>query len=444
MVDITPLRTSRSYRWLYTGQIGIQFARQSLLFAVQFQAYELTGSSFKVGLVGLVQIVPLAFFSLVGGAMADAFDRRRILIGVSALGCLSSIGLALNTGPRAAFWPILVLAAVNAGLLGIESPTRSAIIPTLVPRGQLASAFALNQTLTQTASALGPAAAGFLTRGLGVSAAYWFSLFSGLVAVLAMIPLGSQPPAQSGTRIGLAATVDAFRYWRSQPLLKQVLLIDLNAMVFGMPRALFPAIGTGVLGGDAATVGLLNGAPGVGALIAAATSGWVSAVKRQGRVVILAVVAWGVAIIAFGLTRNLNVALVMLALAGAGDVGSNVFRSTILQLAVPDDMRGRLTSFKVLISGTGPLIGDAEAGAVADVTSPTFSVISGGAASILGAALIAWRGKALWNQRSDETDASDLEPNPPIPNGGDETVSPDLAPNAPIPDGGTASRPADG
>jgi hypothetical protein len=172
--------------------------------------------------------------------------------------------------------------------------------------------------------------------------------------------------------------------------------------VFGMPRALFPYIGTVTLGGDAATVGLLNAAPGAGAFIAALTTGWVSLVKRQGRLVVLSVVVWGLSIAAFGFTRSLIPALILLAVAGASDVISNVFRATILQLSLPDSMRGRVTAIKVMLSGAGPRLGDAEAGAVAAITNPTVSVISGGLASAVGAVLIAWRGRTLWSHTIDE------------------------------------------
>ena len=180
------------------------------------------------------------------------------------------------------------------------------------------------------------------------------------------------------------------------------MLIDLNANIFGMPRALFPAIGTVLMGGNAATVGLLNAAPGVGAFLAAFTTGWVSKVRRQGRVVVLSVAMWSLAIIGFGLTRNLPLGLFLLAVAGASDVISNVFRSTILQLALPDEMRGRVTAFKVVISGAGPRLGDAQVGAVATATSTPFSIVAGGVAGLIGTALIAWRGRALWDQESTE------------------------------------------
>jgi MFS family permease len=402
MVDTTPLRTSRAYRWLYAGQAGFQFGRQVLVVAVPLQVFELTGSSLQVGLVSLVQTIPLLLFAPLGGVAADAFDRRRILAIAQVLTGLASIGLALNSTSSASLWPIYLLMAINAAMLGVEAPTRTAIIPTLVARDQLASAFALNQTLNQTASVVGPALGGLLIAGLGLGATYWISAVTMLLASLAAIPLGPLPPEAGTGRLTLSATGEALRYLRRRPLLQQVMLIDLNAMVFGMPRALFPAFGTVLLGGDATTVGLLNAAPGAGALAAAATTGWVSAVRRQGRVVVIAVTVWGLAVVGFGLTRNLMLALIFLAVAGAGDIISNVFRSTILQLDLPDSIRGRISAFKTVITAAGPRFGDVEAGAVAALTTPTFSIVSGGLVSVIGAWLIAWRGRALWDQDADQ------------------------------------------
>ncbi|MGH8927156.1 MAG: MFS transporter, partial [Acidimicrobiia bacterium] len=249
MVDTTPLRTSRAFRWLYIGQAGFQIGRQILVVAVPLQVFELTGSSLQVGMVSLVQTIPLLLFSPVGGAAADAFDRRWLLAIAQIMTGLASVGLALNANPVAALWPIYLLMALNAGLLGVEGPTRTAIIPTLVSRGQLASAFALNQTLNQTASVVGPALGGLLIAGLGLGATYWVSAITTLLATLAAIPLGPHPPEGGTGRIALSAMTEAWRYLRRRPLLQQIMLIDLNAMVFGMPRALFPAFGTILLGG---------------------------------------------------------------------------------------------------------------------------------------------------------------------------------------------------
>jgi predicted MFS family arabinose efflux permease len=348
--------------------------------------------------------------SILGGTAADAFDRRRLLLLFEVGMTLTSVGFAVNTGAAPPLWPIFVLIAVNAGVSGVEAPARNAVIPALVPSKQLPAAFALHQTLHQTAQVIGPALAGVVISRYSLTATYWLSAVAGLATVIALLPLGPQKPVGAGGRITVTAIGEGWQYLRSVPLLQQIMLIDLNAMVFGMPRALFPVVGTVVLGGDAATVGLLHAAPGSGALLGAVTTGWVSAVRRQGRVVVCAVVLWGAAIVAFGLTRNVAVALLLLALAGAADVISNVFRNTILQATVPDGLRGRLTAFKVALSGGGPRLGDAESGAVAAVTTPSISIVSGGLASIVGAALIAWRGRAIWNQSTE----TEVQTSPPL------------------------------
>ncbi|HSK96582.1 MAG TPA: MFS transporter [Euzebyales bacterium] len=401
VVDITPLRTSRGFRWLYFGQAGAELSRELLIVAVPYQVFVLTGSSLLVGMVGLVQIAPLTVCSILGGTAADAFDRRRLLLLVEIGMALTSIGFAVNSDEAAALWPIFVLIAINAGIHGVESPTRSAVIPALVPHGQLPAAFALHQTLHKTAQVVGPALAGVLIARYSLTVTYWLSAVASVATTIALLPLGSQRPVGASGRITVTAIREGWRYLRKVPVLQQVMLIDLNAMVFGMPRALFPVVGTVLLGGDAATVGLLHAAPGAGALVGAVTTGWVSAVRRQGRIVVCAVVLWGAAIVGFGLTRNLAVAVVLLALAGAADVISNVFRNTILQATLPDSLRGRVTAFKVAMSGGGPRLGDAESGAVAALTTPTISIVSGGLASIAGAALIGWWGRALWDQSTE-------------------------------------------
>jgi MFS family permease len=398
VVDVTPLRGSRGFRWLYAGQLTGQLSRQLLLVAVPYHVFVETRSSVMVGLIGLVQIGPLIIAALGGGPIADALDRRGVLLVVQSVMTAIGVGLAVATSPGMRLWPIFALVALHAGMNGVEAPTRQAIIPSLVPRDLLPSAFALNVTLGQTIQIVGPALAGLLIARLGVTAAYWGSALSCLVTILTLLPLGPRPPLGKRGDINLGAVVEAWRYVRAQPLLQQVMLIDLNAMVFGVPRALFPVIALTNLGGDATTVGLLHAAPGVGALTAALTTGWVGAVERQGRSIVIAVWIFGLATIGFGLTTSLPAALVLLAIAGAADIVSNVFRNTILQLTVADGLRGRVTAFKTALSGGGPPLGDAQAGIVGDLTSPRVAAVSGGLATIVITAALAWRQRALWDQ----------------------------------------------
>ncbi|HEX3623110.1 MAG TPA: MFS transporter, partial [Acidimicrobiales bacterium] len=353
--------------------------------AIPFQVFLITRSSLAVGMVGLAAVVPLVTLSLAGGAIADAVDRRKLLLVTQILSAATSAGLALNAGsssPR--LWPIYVLAALSAGLAGVDLPARNAIIPRLVGRDLFPSAAALSQIQFQVGQVAGPALAGLIIGRVSLAAAYWIDVASFGAAVIALLLIAPQPPEGGGTRASLSSVGEGLRYLRGRRLLVSTFLIDIDAMVFGMPRALFPALATGFFGGGAATVGLLYAAPGAGALVGALLTGWVGRVRRQGRAVIVSVAVWGLAIAAFGLVPSLPVGLALLALAGAADVISAVFRNTILQLAVPDALRGRLSSVHIAVVTGGPQLGDAEAGAVAALTSARTSVVSGGLACVVG------------------------------------------------------------
>jgi MFS family permease len=392
LADLTPLKASRDFRLLFAGNSVSYLGRQLTVVAIPYQVFTITGSSLAVGLIGLATVVPLVVLSLAGGAIADAVDRRKLLIVTQLLSAATSAGLALNaSSPSPRLWPIYVLAALSAGLAGVDLPARNAMIPNLVGRELYPSAAALGQIQFQIGQVAGPALAGVIISQVSLAAAYWIDVASFGAAVVALVVIAPQPPEGGGTRASLASVVEGLRYVRGRRLLVGTFLIDIDAMVFGMPRALFPALGTGFFGGGPVTVGLLYAAPGAGALIGALLTGWVGGVRRQGRAVIIAVIVWGGAIAAFGLVPWLPLGLFMLALAGAADVVSAVFRNTILQLSVPDGLRGRLSSVHIAVVTGGPQLGDAEAGAVAALTTPRFSVVSGGLACILGvAALVRW------------------------------------------------------
>jgi MFS family permease len=389
LADLSPLRESRQFRLLFIGQMVSWLGRQLTYVAVPYQVYELTHSSLAVGMVGLAALGPLIVFSLIGGSVADAMDRRRLLLITQVLMVVMSIGLAINAQQaQPSLWPLYVLSALIAGLGGVEHPTRSAMIPKLVRRDQFSAAAALNQIVMQVGLVAGPSAAGVLIANVSVASAYWIDAATFLVIIATLLRMDPLPPEGGGTPAGLSSIREGVAYLRGQRLLLSTFVIDLDAMIFGMPRALFPALGLTVFGGGATTVGLLYAAPGAGALLGALFTGWVGRVSRQGLAVVLAVLAWGLAIAVFGLVSWLPLALVMLALAGAADVISAVFRNTILQLSVPDALRGRLTAVHIAVVTGGPRLGDAEAGAVAALTSPRFSVVSGGCACILGVAAI--------------------------------------------------------
>ena len=389
-VDITPLRQSVPFRWLFGGLSLSWMGRQLTVVAVPYQVYQLTGSTLLVGALGLAQLVPLLATSVVGGALVDSVDRRRLIVLAQLASLVTAAGLAVNAAlDEPIVWLIFALSAINAGVSAVDSPARSAALPTLVGRQLVPASLAITQTVANVAKTLGPAVGGLLIAQTSLTVTYSLEAVAFLMSALLMIRVGELKPEGGGQRFGWESIKEGFRFLKERRILQANFVIDINAMVFGMPQALFPVIGTEVLGGDASTVGLLYAAPGAGALLGAMTSGWVGAVRRHGRAVVVAVIVWGAAIAAFGLVTSLWLALGLLALAGGADVVSAVFRTTILQLAVPDRLRGRLSSIQIAVVAGGPRLGDFEAGAVASVTSPQFSVVSGGLLCILGALFIA-------------------------------------------------------
>jgi MFS family permease len=389
LIDVTPLRRSRDFRALIGGQLVSVLGTQLTAVAVPYQVYELTRSSLDVGLVSLSALLPLIIGSLIGGSVVDAVDRRRLLLVVELLMAACSAGLAVNADLSSSLWPLFVFPALTAGLSGFESSGRNAMIPNMVRRAEVSTANAMFQALYQLGSVAGPAAAGLLLAGAGIRFVYWLDVASFGASLLAVFLISPQPPADGAHPPGLRSIMEGLRFVRGRQALQGAYLIDINAMVFGMPRALFPALATGVFGGGATTVGFLYAAPGAGALIGALTTGWVGRIRRQGLAVIIAVVAWGLAITGFGVVSWLPAALVLLAVAGWADVISAVFRGTIIQLSVPDALRGRLQGLQIAVVTGGPRLGDLESGAVAASFGASTSVISGGLACVAGALVLA-------------------------------------------------------
>jgi len=391
VADLTPLRVSPQYRLLLGTQLAGMLGANFTAVAVPYQIWVLTHSSLLVGMAGLVQAVPLIGGMLAGGALADAHDRRLLLLASRLLLAVVGVGLALNAGAgRGGLGMIFLLIAANQLLMGLGGPASTAAIPGLISPELLPAHGALSAIVHQGATVVGPAFAGLLIAKAGLASAYWVDVASFATQVVLLLAMRPLRPGAGGRRASVGAIVEGLRFVSKNPLVLGLLLIDLDAMVFGMPRALFPALGTGLFHGDATTVGLLFAAPGAGAVVAAVGSGWVGRVRRAGVAVVAAVVAWGAAITVFGLVPWLPLALALLAAAGAADVISEVFRSTLLQLAAPDGLRGRVSALWLAQVSASPRIGDAEAGTVAAVSTPQISVISGGLACIAGAVALVW------------------------------------------------------
>ncbi len=401
LVDTTALRRHRAFRRLWAGQVVSQAGNQLTVVAVAYQTYRLTGSTAMVGLLGLVQLFPLLAGSLLGGPLLDAWDRRRVMLACQVLLAAGSAGLAVNAvsgHPRV--WPLFACTAEAAAFQGMDWAARRASLRQLVPLPDLPSALALQSLAFQVTSVVGPAAAGLLIARAGFGLVYGLDVASFAVAIVAVALLPGLVPEGGGHPPGLDSLIGGVRFLRRSQPLAGAFLIDLGAMVFGMPRALFPALTATVYGGGAATVGYLNAAPGLGAAVGSLLSGRVGRVRRAGRGVAICVALWGVAIAAFGVVPWLPAALALRALAGAADVISSVFRGAIVQQATPDALQGRVNSLVYVGLTGGPRIGDAEAGAAAALGGPRFAAWSGGLLSVATAVVTCWALPRFWRYQS--------------------------------------------
>lgn len=393
VADVTPLRVSPAYRRLWIGLTVSNLGQQMTAVAIAIQVFAITGSSLSVGLVGLFALVPLIGFGLYGGAIADAVDRRRLLLVTSSgLAVMSAVLFGQALMGLRSVGLLYAVVAVQSAFFAVNNPARGAVVPRLLPLDLLPAANALGQVTFNLGYTLGPLLGGAVYGLFGPQAAYGTDLLTFGAALYATWRLPSLPPLGGGhERAGPAMVAEGLRFLRGQRILLMAFAVDLVAMVFGMPRALFPAVAETFYGGGAGTVGLLAAAPAFGALAAALFSGGLSRVRWQGRAVLIAIIVWGAAIAAFGLTRTLVVGMAFLAVAGAADMVSAVFRTTILQVATPDALRGRLQGVFIVVVAGGPRLGDVESGAVAQLFTPTVSIVSGGLLCIAGVLLLAAR-----------------------------------------------------
>jgi MFS family permease len=388
------------------GNLVTGLGTQAALVALPYQLFVETRSALLVGLLGAVELVPLVVLALYGGALADRMDRRRLLlldqIGLVAVAAALAVLAEVGSPP---IWALYALGGLAAGFGAVQNVVRSAIVPNLVEPALLRQALALNFGLYQVTLVVGPAVGGVLIGTVGLSSAYALDAISCLAMVGALVAMAPQPPqldpgAEPATiRQSIA---DGLRFVRRSQALKASFAIDLIAMTFGMPRALFAVLSLTVYHAGAEGTGLLYAAVSAGATVAALTTGWLGHARRLGRITIAAVIVWGMAIVVAGLVTSLWPAAVALAVAGAADSVSAVCRSTINQTVTPDNMRGRMSAVFSLVVTSGPRLGDVEAGATAAAFGPRVSVASGGLACVAGAVLLAFAMPSLYAYDSDE------------------------------------------
>src|SRR4051795_12921416 len=383
-VDTRPLR-HRDYRNLWLGQAISTIGGEIGTVAVPYQVYTLTHSTALVGLLGLASLIPLLVVPLIGGAIADAHDRRSVLLRTETGMAVVAGGFLLNSLlPHPQVWALFVLQSIAVAIFSLGRPAMSSLTPRLVPDDQIAAAAALTSVYSSLAAVGGPAFGGVLIAAAGVPWTYGIDLVTYAASFFVIWLLPRMAPVEDAERPSLRSILDGFRFLKGRQPIIGIFAVDTSAMVFGMPTALFPALALNHLHVDASTVGYLYAAPYAGALAGSLLSGWTSHVRRQGLAVTIAACAWGAAIAGFGFTGSLWPALVLLALAGGADFYSAVLRSVILLRSTPDHLRGRLKGIEFMQVASAPSLGDVEAGVLASLTSLRFSIVSGGLLCIVG------------------------------------------------------------
>jgi MFS family permease len=389
-VDLTPLRRHPAFRRLFVGQTISTFGSEIAAVAAPFQLYQLTHSTLQVGLLSLCELFPLLTLTIVGGAIADAVDKRKLLLVTEVLLAFVALGFAFNASldqPRV--WAIYVLVTVAMSIFSLGVAGMNSVIPRLVEQSELSAAIAIENVYGSTTNVAGPALGGVLIAVLGLKGAYVLDAATFTASLWSVWRLPKLAPAHDAERPSLRTIAEGFRFVRKKKVLLGMFLTDSNAMVFGMPRALFPALALNRFHGGAGVLGLMYAAPYAGALAASLVSGWIGHVRRQGLYVAIAAALWGVAIAAFGFAETLWLALLLLAAAGAADNVSAVLRGNILWAVTPDSLRGRVSGIEFAQVAATPALGNVEAGLVASLTTVRFSIVSGGLACVAGTFLIA-------------------------------------------------------
>ena len=399
LLDVSPLKKFRDYRFLYIGQFVSLLGNMMSYVALPFQIYSLTKSSFAIGMMGVVQLAPLLLTALVGGAFADALDRRKLIIGAEIGLMVCALLLTANAYlPRPQLWLIYVLAGLSSALVGFHRPALDSLTPRLVDRESLAAVSALNPLKSTIGMIGGPALGGILIANYGVGVSYGLNSLSFLISLVALAKIKSIP-ALGGSKLNVKGTfkriAEGLAYARSRPELLGTYIVDFIAMIFGMPTALFPAISENL--GGPKVLGWLYSGISIGAFAATVTSGWTKKISRHGAGIFWAAGIWGVAIILFGFAKNIWIAVILLAVAGAADMVSGIFRGMMWNQTIPDQVRGRLVGLEMISYMSGPLLGNAESGIVASISTTQVSVISGGILCVLGVFISVWIFPQLWH-----------------------------------------------
>ncbi len=403
IVNVSLLRDNRKYRLLFSGQFISFMGTMITGVAVPYQVYHITGSTLMVGLISLFQLVPLLFTALLGGILADRHNRRKLILLTEILMAMGSLLLAINSMlPHPSLWFLFLVAVIVSGINGLHRPALDSIVQQIVAKKDFAMVATLNNFIFSIGLIAGPAIAGLMIARFGLVATFMVDFGTFLFSLLMVVLIGqvSQPLLAKAQSI-LGALKEGFSYAFSRQELVGTYLVDFIAMIFGMPMALFPAIAQAHGGPE--ILGLLYSMPAVGSFCVSFFGGWVSLIKRYGVAIAISASIWGIAIILFGLGLKINLilALFFLAIAGAADAVSGIFRSTLWNQTIPTELRGRLSGIEMISYLSGPKLGDTEAGLVAALFGVTASIVSGGIFCVIGVVLSCFYLPKFWRYNSD-------------------------------------------
>ena len=405
LINLSPLKKYPDYRNLFIGQLISFLGTMVSYVAIPYQVYELTKSSLYVGLLGTVQLVPVLIFGLLGGSVADSMDRRKLILISEAVMCVACLALMLNAAMATPnIWVIFAATALMQSANGFHRPAMEAMTQKLVQPEDFASVGALGSFRYTFAAVSGPALGGLLIATYGAKVAYAFDFATFLIAMFTVWKIRHMPAPENSKKAGLDSILEGLKYAWVRPELMGTYIVDIVAMTFAFPTALFPAMGTEW--GGAGAAGALYSAMAVGSLLMTLFSGWTAKVSRHGRAVVISAAAWGVAVIVLGYAPNLWTALLCLGIAGASDMISALFRGVIWNESVPNEMRGRLAGIEMISYMTGPLIGNARAGWMATVSSNQTSIVSGGILCVIGVLVCGFALPRFWKYKSSKTEAA--------------------------------------
>lgn len=404
-MHIPPSLKHKKFFYLWLGQLISITGTQMQLWALFWHINQLDENPMALGGIGVARILPVIIFSLIGGALADSFDRRKVMFATQSIAAVLALTLALFTQfGQITIWHIYVITALQAVVVAFDGPSRQALIPNLLPKEDLPNAFSMTFTAFQAGAVIGPAISGFFIAGFGQEAVYYFNAISFVAVLVALLLIGDVPQVigEKTAGISMEAIKDGIRFILSKPIIFSTMMVDFVATFFASASTLMPIIAKDVLDVGVVEYGYLSAASAVGAVAVALVISQIKEIRKQGMVFVTAVVIFGIATIIFGITKSFIVAWLAIAVTGGADGVSTIVRNTIRQLQTPDHVRGRMTSINQIFFMGGPQLGEIEAGAVAQFFGAPFAVITGGIGCIVGTLLIIWKWPQLREYNGDE------------------------------------------